>query len=310
MFPLLGITLKLVSGVAFTAMSALIKAMSAEFPVGQLVFVRSFFAMIPLLLWLGWIGHISDISRPRSLTGHLRRGVIGSTGMFLGFAALGLLPLPDAVAIGYAAPLIVVVLAALVLGETVRIYRWSAVAVGFGGVLLMLSPHLAPGQLGRLASSGPALGAVFALAGAVCSAFATIEIRRLTRTETTGAIVFYFMLLTTLLGLATSLFGWTAPRDAWSWFLLAMIGILGGVGQILMTMSYRHGDASLIAPFDYMQMIWAVLLGWFVFGEFPLPVVLLGAGIVIFAGLFVIWREHRLGLLASRPREVEAAPLK
>lgn len=302
--------LKLISGVAFTAMSALIKALSVRYPVGQLVFVRSFFAMIPLLAWLFWIGQLSDAVRTKRPLSHLKRGMIGSTGMFLGFAALGLLPLSDAVAIGYAAPLIVVVLAVIVLGETVRVYRWSAVCFGFVGVLLMLSPHLSPRSLSAMTQGGPALGALFALGGALCSAMATIEVRKLTETEKTGAIVFYFMSMTSVLGLCTIILGWNWPRDGGDVALLVLIGVLGGIGQITMTSSYRHADASLIAPFDYAQMIWAVLLGWFVFGEFPLPVVLAGAGIVILSGLFVIWREQQLGLLRKGHREASPTMLK
>ncbi len=162
--PLYGITLKLISGIAFTAMSALIKALSVRYPVGQLVFFRAFFALVPLLVWLAWIGQLRDIGT-RNPLGHLKRGVIGSTGMFLGFAALGLMALPDVVAIGYAAPLIVVVLAAVILGETVRVYRWSAVAIGFIGVIFMLAPHLAPERLAALTQGGPALGAILALGG-------------------------------------------------------------------------------------------------------------------------------------------------
>src|SRR6478752_977328 len=123
-------------------MSAGIKAIAARYPTGELVFVRSFFALIPLLLWLGWRGEIPAALKTKNLRGHFKRGVIGSTGMFCGFVALSFLPLPDAVALGYAAPLAVVVLAALVLKERVRIYRWSAVTIGFIGVLIMLSPHL------------------------------------------------------------------------------------------------------------------------------------------------------------------------
>jgi drug/metabolite transporter (DMT)-like permease len=303
---LFGIFLKVAAGLAFTLMSALIKAMSVRYPIGQMVFFRSAFALAPLLVWLAWIGHLSDAVSTKRPLGHLKRGVIGSTGMFCGFTALSYIPLPDAVAISYATPLIVVVLAALLLGETVRVYRWSAVAIGFIGVLLMLSPHLSPERLAALgamgALDGAALGALFALAGAICSAGATIEVRRLTETETTGAIVFYFMLLTTALGLATIALGWAWPRDLADWSLLILIGVLGGIGQILMTQSYRYADASLIAPFEYVQMIWAVALGWFVFGDFPLPVVIAGAGIVIAAGLFVIWREQRLGLLKAKAR--------
>ncbi len=112
--------------------------------------------------------------------------------------------------------------------------------------------------------------------------------------------------MTSVLGLTTIALGWNMPLTLSDWSLLILIGILGGIGQILMTVSYRHADASLIAPFEYAQMIWAVLLGWFVFSEFPQPVVLVGAAIVIACGLFVIWREQRLGLLRAKQRE--AAP--
>ncbi len=306
MSPLFGITLKIISGLAFTCMAALIKAMSVRYPVGQMIFFRSSIALIPLLIWLGYLRHLSDAVVTKQPWNHLRRGVIGSMGMFCGFAALSFIPLPDAVAISYAAPLIVVALAALVLGETVRIYRWSAVVIGIVGVGFMLSPHLSAARLAEMAQGGPAIGALFALAGALCSAAATIEVRRLTDTETTGAIVFYFMMLTMILGLVTIAFGWTMPQTMLDWTALVMIGILGGIGQILMTQSYRYAEASLVAPFEYLQMIWAILLGWFVFGDFPAAVVLIGAAIVIAAGIFVIFREQRLGLLKTKVRE--AAP--
>ena len=123
MSPLLGISLKLLSALAFTLMSAGIKAISTRYPTGEIVFARSFFAMIPLLLWLAWRAELPAALKTDNLRGHLKRGIMGSTGMFCGFAALQFLPLSEAVAIGYAAPLAVVVLAAVVLKERVRIYR-------------------------------------------------------------------------------------------------------------------------------------------------------------------------------------------
>ncbi len=301
MSPLLGICLKLISALAFTLMSAGVKALTARYPTGEIVFVRSFFALIPLLIWLGWQGGVIASLKTRNLRGHLKRGVIGSTGMFCGFAALAFLPLSDSVAIGYAAPLGVVVLAAIVLRERIRIYRWSAVTIGFVGVLIMLSPHL--GHVGQGLASGPALGAAIALAGAACSAFASIEVRQLTRTEGTGAIVFYFMLMTSALGLSTALLGWTMPnwQDA---ALMVAVGILGGLGQIFLVQAYRYGDASLIAPFEYSTMLWAVAIGWFLFDEWPATAVLIGAAIVITSGIYVILREQQLGLLRREQREV------
>ena len=301
--PVIGILLKIISALAFTLMAATIKFVSDSYPVGQLIFFRSAFALIPLLIWLAWSDVLVNAVRTKSLKGHLLRSIIGVTGMFFGFAALGYLPLSDAVAIGYAAPLIVVVMAAFVLKETVRAYRWSAVGIGFVGVILMLTPQFGVVDA-TIANENRALGATFAIFAALCTAGATIQVRRLTATERTGAIVFYFSLFSTVIGLATIVLGWTMPSLT-DFGILVVIGILGGIGQILLTQSYRFGDASLIAPFEYTTMIWALLLGWFVFGDWPQAIVLTGAAIVIAAGIFVIWREHRLGL--ARRKEAEMA---
>jgi drug/metabolite transporter (DMT)-like permease len=223
--------------------------------------------------------------------------------MFSGFTALILLPLADATAISYAAPLFTVVLAALILKETVRIYRWSAVGVGFIGVVVMLVPQF---EAGASASDWRMIGAAFGLLGAVCAGFATIETRKLTERESTGAIVSYFMLLTTLIGLITILGGWIAPQFAWKWpnswdaGLFVMLGVMGGIGQITLTQSFRYADASLIAPFDYISMVWAIAVGWLLFSQLPKTIVVIGASIVVAAGIFVIWRERKLGLDRSR----------
>lgn len=300
--PLIGVSLKVVSALVFTVMSAGIKWVGSDYPTGQIVFFRSAFALVPLAVWLGFRGDLVRSVRTSNLRSHVVRGLTGSCAMFAGFVALSYLPLSDAVVIGYASPLITVALAALLLGETVRVYRWSAVLVGFLGVLIILAPHL---SFGALASNATAsgIGAAFGLLGACCGAAATIQIRRLTTTESTGAIVLYFTLLTTALGGATVLLGWKMP-GATDLAILVGIGILGGIGQILMTQSYRFADASLIAPFDYTTIIWAVLIGWILFGQLPTGTVLIGGAVVASAGLFVIWREHRLGL--RRTKDVEA----
>lgn len=302
MNPLVGIALKVVSTASFAMMSALVKELSVRYPVGEVVFCRAFFALIPLVIWLSWRGEFPSAIRTDNLVGHLRRCGVGTTGMFLGFLALSMLPLTDAVAIGYAAPLITVVLAALVLKETIRIYRWSAALLGLAGVLVMLAPHMGVGGNGISPASGAALGALAAILGACCSAWATIEIRRLTATETTGAIVFYFMAFTSLVGLGTMFFQSAMP-DPYDAALLVLMGILGGIGQILMTQSFRYADASLIAPFEYTSMIWAVLLGWFLFSQLPSIWVVVGASIITVSGIFVIWRERKLGIERARAAE-------
>jgi drug/metabolite transporter (DMT)-like permease len=300
--PLLGITLKVVSALAFTLMSAGLKTVSDRYPTGQIVFFRSFFALIPLLAWLAWRGSLIDAIRTDNVVGHCLRGFIGTVSMALTFSALFYLPLHDSIAIGYASPLIVVVMAALFLNEKVRIYRWSAVGVGFVGVMIMLSPHLGTSVATGATST---IGAGLALMGAVAAAGASIQVRRLTQTEKTGAIVFYFSAMSAALGFCTILLGWKLP-PLWDFILFVTTGILGGVGQILMTQSFRHADASIIAPFEYTTMIWAIILGWFLFGDLPGWAVIAGGVLVAGSGLFVIWREHRLGLPRAKELSVSA----
>jgi drug/metabolite transporter (DMT)-like permease len=276
-------------------MAAGIKSLDNRYPAGELVFFRSAFALIPLLIWLRWQGDLINAVRTQNFKGHLVRSLIGVSAMASGFIALGYLPLPDAIAIGYTTPLITVVLASLILKENVRFYRWGAVLIGFIGVLIMLSPHMEASEIAKGFQSRSAIGALIALLGAVLTAGAIIQVRRLTESEKTGAIVFYFSVLSTLYGLSTIVFGWNMPTGA-DLLILITIGMIGGMGQIFMTQSFRFADASLIAPFEYTSMIWALLIGWFVFGEMPQQAVMMGAGIVVAAGLFVIWREHRLGL--------------
>lgn len=303
--PYAGILLKLASTIAFTAMAAGVKWLSESgLPTGQLVFCRSFFALIPLVIWLAWLGQWPAATRTTRLGAHLKRGLIGSCGMISGFSALAFLPLPDATAYSYATPLIVVILAAILLKEEVRIYRWSAVLIGFIGVLVMLWPKL-QGMSAGAGLSLPVLGAMLSLVGATCAGFATIEVRRLTQTETTGAIVFYFMLLTSAISVLTILLGWRWPTP-FEAVLLVLIGVLGGIGQILLTQSFQKAETSLVAPYEYATMLWAVMLGYMLFGDVPGPSIVIGALIVVGAGLFVIWREHRLGL--ERRRAQEAAP--
>jgi drug/metabolite transporter (DMT)-like permease len=319
---LVGISLKLVSTLAFTFMSACVKLIGEAHPgdplyytVGETVFCRSLFALIPVFLWLAWRGELVSSFKGSHIKDHARRGVFGSIGMFSGFTALILLPLADATAISYAAPLFTVVLAALILKEQVRVYRWSAVGLGFVGVIIMLTPHWAAASQPSTGLTDLRLvGAGFGMLGAVCAGFATIETRKLTSAHTTGSIVSYFMLLTTMIGLLTFAVGWFDPNHAWKLptlrdaVLLVAMGVMGGIGQITLTQSFRYADASIIAPFDYISMVWAIAVGWFLFGELPANVVVAGAAVVVAAGIFVIWRERQLGL--DRRRQKESGPTR
>jgi len=299
--PLLGIALKVLSTLVFTAMATLIKLVSSRYPIGELTFFRSFFALIPVAAWVGW-REFPFIFRTSRIGGHVVRSIAGATAMFCGFTALSLLPIADATAIGYASPLLTVAFAVFLLGERVHIYRWSAVGVGLFGVLVILTDYVGP-EASHVAR-GSLIGAGFAVAGAVTGALAATQTRSLTRIEPAATIVVYFSTLTALFSLGTLPFGWAAP----GWLdLVALVGagIFGGIGQVLLTQSYRFGDASLIAPFDYTSMIWALAVSLAIFGTWPSGTVLAGAAIVICAGLFVIWRERRLGIERNRSKRAQ-----
>ncbi len=220
--------------------------------------------------------------------------------MYCNFTAYTLLPLADVTAIGFAAPLFIVMLAALLLRERVHVYRWSAVVIGFIGVLVIVGP-------GARMPSGATIGVVYALTSAALAALAMIFLRRMSAHEHSTAIAFYFMLTAAVVSLFTLPFGWNFPTGHRRMGPASACGLSGGVGQLFLSFSYRYGEASLLAPFDYTAMIWAVALGYFVFGELPMANVWIGTVIVISAGLLILWREHRLKL--ARDRAVSSAAL-
>ncbi|MDU8928039.1 DMT family transporter [Alisedimentitalea sp. MJ-SS2] len=301
MSPLKGIALKLASVVMFVTMASLIKAVSDHVPPGEAVFFRSFFAIPVIIGWLWARGDLRTGLKVASPIGHFWRGFVGTTAMGLMFAGLGLLPLPEVTAIGFAAPILTVVFAAMFLNEPVGFFRLSAVGLGLVGVLVVLSPRLTAFSSDTVETT-QALGALVVLAGAGCAALAQVYIRKLVATEQTSAIVFYFSLSATVFSLFTLPFGWIMP-SGYEATLLILAGLIGGVGQILLTSAYRFAGASVVAPFDYASMLFALVIGYFVFDEVPTGQMLIGAGIVICAGVVIILREHRLGLKRGRARK-------
>ena len=297
MNPLHGIALKIASVALFVVMQSLVKAAAPHVPPGEAVFFRSLFAIPPVLVWLAWTRQLPSGLKVVSPLSHLWRGTIGTLSMGLSFAALGLLPLPETMALGYTAPLLAVIFAGLFLGENVRFFRRACVMAGMVGVLIILSPRLS-----GIGTPAEALGAGCALAGAVFGAGAIVTVRAIVATESTSAIVFWFSVTATVLSLLTLPFGWVRPSGG-ELAMLLMAGILGGIAQVLLTSSYRHADASVIAPFEYSSMILALALGFFVFGEVPTPTMLAGAALIVGAGIVIIWRESQLGLERARQRQ-------
>jgi drug/metabolite transporter (DMT)-like permease len=294
------VLLKVTSAFLFAVMSVLVRYLGDRYPVGEVVFFRSACAVLPVVIIYAWRGELEAAIRTGRPFAHVGRGVTAVGAMFCNFSSLARLPVVDATAISFVSPLITVALSAVILKERVRIYRWSAVIAGFIGVLVMLAPRLDIGN-SAVAATG-AVGAALGLMGAFFSAGSTVQTRALTVSETTSSIVLYFSLICALVGLCTWPFGWITP----TWPELAAlvtIGIFGGLAHLLLTESYRLAPASLVAPFDYTSMLWALLLGFMVFHEVPSALVFLGAAIIAGAGLFVIWRERQLGLQRARAAE-------
>lgn len=302
MNPLRGIFFKVLSVVLFTFMAVCIKSAAPHVPPGEAVFFRSAFAVPVILGWLAWTRRLRHGLATEHPLGHFWRGLVGTSAMGLGFTALAFLPLPEATALGYAAPLLTVIFAAMFLGEKVHAFRLTAVFVGLVGVIVVLTPRLTLTDPTE-ASALQAFGAVAALFGAVCAALAQVTVRKLIDTEATGAIVLYFSLTSVVLSFLTIPFGWALPtgREA---ALLIGAGLLGGVGQIFLTESYRHAETGVIAPFEYVSMILSLAFGYLIFGEAPTAAMLAGAVLIVAAGLFIIWRERRLGIARAAARKV------
>jgi drug/metabolite transporter (DMT)-like permease len=292
------VALKLGALFLFTTLSAIVKATADVVPPGEAVFFRSFFAIPVILVWLALRGDLASGLRTRHPMLHVRRGVLGTTAMGMTFAGLGFLPLPEVTAIGFAAPIFTVVLAALLLGETIRAIRITAVLIGLVGVLIMLWPRLTGGAG---LEDGATLGAILILVATLCRALVQIQVRKMVETEPTAAIVFYFSLTASVLALLSMPFGWVLP-DPRTFALLVLAGLVGGVAQILVTSAFRFAPASMLAPYDYTSMLFAILLGFVLFGDLPTLVMLAGAALVIASNALVIWRERQLGLKRGHSR--------
>nr|WP_250888913.1 DMT family transporter [Mesorhizobium sp. dw_380] len=299
-----GITLKIISVAVFVGMSTCIKA-AGTVPAGQIVFFRSFFAIFPIIAFLAFKGKLGTAFTTTRPFNHIARGVVGVSAMGLGFFALTRLPLPEAITLNYAQPLLVVMFSSIFLGEAIRVYRWSAVAVGLVGVLVISWPELTLLSSDEALGDQEVLGVMAALVATAISAVAMLLVRNLVQTEKTATIVLWFSVTASVMALLSLPFGWQALTLSQA-TLLIMAGFCGGLGQILMTSAYRHAEASVVAPFEYTSMILGVVVGYFVFGDVATLNTLLGGLIVVAAGIFIIWRERQLGLERTRTRK--AAP--
>ncbi|GAB4220447.1 MAG: DMT family transporter [Acidobacteriota bacterium] len=274
--------LYMVAAVAVLAvMDAVMKVLGSRYPAFQVACLRGLMSIPFVLLWV--------YVRDRSLTTlvrvrwrfHLFRGALAILMLSCFIFGLRSLPLSEAYALFFVAPLLVTALSALLLGETVGWRRWVAVSAGFGGVLIVLRPGVVEFNW----------GAVAVLFGAACYAFNAITVRVLGRTDSTAGMTFWF---TSLLGLGAGVLafpGWTPLLGGDFGWLLAL-GLTGSVGQYLLTESFRRAEVSVVAPFEYSALFWALLLDLVVFGVLPGAAVWIGAGVIIASGLYLVRRER------------------
>lgn len=279
--------LRAAAAFSFSLMYALMKWAATLQPLsaGEMVFYRSLFGLPVVLLWVFGTGSgLAVISTRRPMV-HVWRGALGVSGIFLIFQGLRLLPLADATTIGFTAPIFATLLSILLLKETVGRHRWTAVIVGFLGVLLMVRPGAA--------GAPPLIGVLFALGGAFVAASVTVTLRQLGKTETATAIVFWFFMACLIAGgVVTAIEGRTLD-----WTVLAILaagGLAGGLAQILMTTSLRHAPVSALVPLDYLQLVGAVVLGWALLSDAPTMATLAGAALIAGSGLYTAWRERVL----------------
>ncbi|MBF9032666.1 EamA family transporter [Rhodobacterales bacterium HKCCE2091] len=289
-----GIALKILHVLLVTTMLAVVKAIHG-LPVTEIMFFRAFIALVLIAIYLRWRGELIESIRTSRPFGHLLRAVLSMTTTGLTFVAVQSLPLPDAVTLQYTQPLFVVAFSAVLLGESVRLFRWIAVAVGFTGALVISWPKLTllTGGAGLLTQS-ETIGVIAAIAGAATFAANILVVGQLVRTESSATISLWLGIYSSAALALTMPFGWVMP-DAGQFGLLLLIGAIGGGILIALSESLRAAPASTLAPFEYASLIFAALLGYVMFGEVLELNTLIGSLILIVSGLAILWRERSLG---------------
>lgn len=281
--PLLGIVLRLAAMAVLGVMFALVKLAAAHgVHLVESLFWRQLAGLPAVILWLWSVGKLHEV-RTSNPAAHAMRSGLGLCAMALNFAAMTMLPMAEATTISFASPIFATMLAALLLAEPTGKYRWGAVGLGFAGVLLAMRPGTA--------SHG--IGPWIALAGALLTAAVLIQLRRMSKSESAGAIVFWFS-LATLVPLGIGMLFFAKDHDAISWAIVAGLAVCGAVGQLLLTSAMRHASVATVATMDYSGLIWSVLFGYLIFDTLPGPGTWIGAPIIIAAGLIIIWREQQL----------------
>lgn len=279
--------LTIFAGLCFAGLSAQVKFLSSDLHGFVITFWRNFWGLFFVLPWLLRQG-LGELSWPRVRMFTLR-SALSLASMLCGFTSLSYLTLANATALSFTAPLFATILAALVLGETVRRRRWSATLVGFLGVLIVLRPGV----------MGLGIGEVLALAGAFLTALVIIVVKQMSRTEPSNAIVAYMVLLLTPMSLVTALPFWSWPAGG-DWVFVVGMGLAGTIGHVCWTRAISMADASVVVPFDYLRLIFTIIIGILAFAEQPDRYTLIGSAIIVMAGIYIARREAMLNQRAAR----------
>jgi drug/metabolite transporter (DMT)-like permease len=285
-----GAALMLAATALFTVMGALVKLLGGRIPFPEIMFFRSLVAL-PVVLFIVWrMGQGFALATQR-FPQHLLRATTGTLAMGCSFFALTVLPLAEHTALTFTTPLFVTLLAIPFLGERVGVHRFGAVALGFLGILVIA---LGKGAFQGAVDAWVAIGMAVAVLHGVFSAMTTLLVRSLSSTERSTTIVLWQSLLMTAFAGMTLPFLWVTPGWDELWLLLA-VGLVGGVAQVLLTEAFASAQVSSLGAYSYTGILWAVLLGWIVFGDVPGAMTFIGAGLIALASLYILHREIRRG---------------
>jgi drug/metabolite transporter (DMT)-like permease len=277
----LGILYMVGATIVFAASSACSKWLVATYPVGEVLFTRSVVSLIACAAFILPTTGIA-VFRTRRLRHHVLRSFSQFVSQSCLIIAFSLMPLAAAVAINFSAPLFAALVSIAMLKEKVGLARWSALLVGFIGVLIVTNPGAEAFQI----------GALFALTNAILYGTVTAAVRGMTATESAPTLTLYQILLITGFFAVVAPFGFIMPTfDHWG--LIVFNGLANAVGQYWWTKSLHLGPASAVAPFFYLSLVWAVVIGFMVWGDVPTIELLIGSAIVVASGLFLLWREAR-----------------
>jgi drug/metabolite transporter (DMT)-like permease len=282
------VTLRLVAGFLFVLMAVIVRYLSAILPLGEVVFARSFVALLALLLVFSWQGSFKSAVTTAKPSTHLFRGAVGFTAMALNFLALRYLPVSEAQALNYLSPLFVTLISVVFLGELVGSVRCLSVVVGFAGAILIAQPTLS------MTAPVPFIGVAIAIAGAFLMAVAMLQIAKLAKTESTSTIAFYFALFGSVFSITSIGTDWIVPTGLVGLALLTL-GLLGAAAHMCMTAALGMASPSMLAPLEYVNVVWALLLGLVAFGEMPSTTSIFGIALISGAALMVALTPAKRG---------------